>query len=278
MAKTSRSGSVARNGNAALMARGPSLETCEQVIEAGLQTFYEVGRALAYIRDTELYRAGYITFHSYLKERWGFSFSYANRLIAGADVVTALDGTPVPPSSIGVAEELIPLPTSLRTEIWNEALATTKRKTNGQPNPTADEVHILVETKLAALTTPNQPQRAVLSEHDERVLERVRSGETLVANLRHQTELIERAEGEGLLVRVDRASRWGNPFVLDDDGSRDGVVEAYRDFYLPHKPSLQSRLPDLRGKLLACWCAPERCHGDVLAAAANSGQRLHDHD
>jgi len=28
-------------------------------------------------------------------------------------------------------------------------------------------------------------------------------------------------------------------------------------------------LPELRGKDLGCWCAPENCHGDVLLALAN---------
>jgi hypothetical protein len=29
-------------------------------------------------------------------------------------------------------------------------------------------------------------------------------------------------------------------------------------------------LPELRGKDLACWCAPERCHGQVLLELANA--------
>jgi hypothetical protein len=255
----------------------PSLKTCEGVIEAGLQTFYEVGEALAYIRDAELYRASHITFQAYLKERWGFSFSYATRLIGGADVVKALANAPVQPSSVGVAEELVVLPTAVRAEIWNKAIETTKRTTNGEPNPTADEVHVLVANKLAAVSgaVRNTKQPAPLSGHDQRLLDRVRAGETLVANLRGQSELISQAAVEGLLVRIDRGSRWGNPFVLDSDGSRDQVVAAYRDFYLPHKPSLQSLLPTLRGKLLGCWCAPEQCHGDVLAAAASREPRDH---
>jgi hypothetical protein len=254
-----------------LLQDGPSLETCEAIIEAGLQTFYEVGQALAYVRDAELYRAGYITFQSYLKERWGFSFGWANRLMSSSDIVKSLADTPTPPTSVAVAEELTPLPTGLRKQIWDQALASTSRTTGGRPNPTAEEVHKLVNAKLAAVSGAPQSdrKRTPLSRQDEVILDKVRSGATVVASFRIQQELIEKADEEGLLVRVDRGSRWGNPFVLGDDGSRDQVIMAYRDHYLPYKPSLRSRIGDLRGKLLACWCAPEPCHGDVLAELAN---------
>jgi hypothetical protein len=28
-------------------------------------------------------------------------------------------------------------------------------------------------------------------------------------------------------------------------------------------------LPELKGRVLGCWCAPLACHGDVLAQLAN---------
>ena len=279
MAKPSESAQLSLVSVSAAGLANRSLEACEEVIEAGLQTFYEVGQALAHIRDNELHKAGYITFQAYLKERWGFSFNYASRLIAGADVVKTLEETTAPPSSVGVAEELLPLPTALRQDIWQQALDSTKRVTNGRPNPTADEVHILVNAKLQGVSKSfnRVKPKPRLSDSDQRMLERVRAGETMVANLRIQTGLLDQAEEEGLVVRVDRGSRWGNPFILKEDGTRDEVITAYRDSYLPHKPSLRSRLGELQGKLLACWCAPEPCHGDVLAALANS--RTHgDHD
>lgn len=61
----------------------------EGIIEKNLQSFYEVGKALAEIRDRELYRdvLGYDTFEAYCKDRWDFSRSYAYRLIGSANVV-----------------------------------------------------------------------------------------------------------------------------------------------------------------------------------------------
>ena len=91
-------------------------------------------------------------------------------------------------------------------------------------------------------------------------------GQTIVVHLRDHERLIDWATDRDLFVRVDRNTRWGNPFVLDDDGERDTVIAAYRDHYLPHKRSLLARLDELRGKALGCWCAPDACHADVLYA------------
>lgn len=97
--------------------------------------------------------------------------------------------------------------------------------------------------------------------------ERLKEGATVVVNLKSQPNLVTWAEQEGRLVRVDRSSKWGNPFVLGEDGDRDEVIASYREHYLPHKPSLLARVGELEGKALACWCAPQACHGDVLADA-----------
>jgi hypothetical protein len=76
------------------------------------------------------------------------------------------------------------------------------------------------------------------------------------------------AETNGVAERIDRRTRWGNPFEIPDDGHRDTVIGAYTTHYLPHKPSLLAALPDLRGKILGCWCAPLPCHGDILIQEA----------
>jgi hypothetical protein len=100
----------------------------------------------------------------------------------------------------------------------------------------------------------------------------VQSGLTVVANASADKNLIAWAERERLAVRIDRGTRYGNPFVLDEDGDRDEVCDAYARHYLPHKPSITERIEagDLTGKVLVCHCYPQRCHGDCLAAEANS--------
>ncbi len=64
-------------------------------------------------------------------------------------------------------------------------------------------------------------------------------------------------------VRIDRQSRWGNPFVMRSEAERAGVIAKYRAWVLD-QPELLALLPGLAGKRLGCWCSPRPCHGDVL--------------
>jgi hypothetical protein len=65
-------------------------------------------------------------------------------------------------------------------------------------------------------------------------------------------------------VYIGRPSRWGNPFVIGRDGTREQVIEKYRQ-HVTSRADLMAALPELHGKVLGCWCAPAACHGDVLA-------------
>lgn len=38
----------------------------------------------------------------------------------------------------------------------------------------------------------------------------------------------------------------------------------------PHRNEMVRRLPELRGKNLACWCGDKPCHADVLLEIANA--------
>lgn len=73
-------------------------------------------------------------------------------------------------------------------------------------------------------------------------------------------------------IRIDRATKWGNPFKIGRDGTREQVIERY-ERWLPEQPHLMAALDELRGKVLGCWCAPKSCHGDVLARLANRLER-----
>lgn len=80
--------------------------------------------------------------------------------------------------------------------------------------------------------------------------------------------------GRGLrkdAVRVDRTTRWGNRYIIGRDGDRDEVIARYK---VQLWKDIQAGtvtledLADLYMKDLACWCAPQACHADVLVAAA----------
>lgn len=60
----------------------------------------------------------------------------------------------------------------------------------------------------------------------------------------------------------------GNPYVIHKGLDRDPAIRLYINFILKNKTLLKD-LHELKGKTLACHCAPHRCHADVLAFLAN---------
>lgn len=81
-------------------------------------------------------------------------------------------------------------------------------------------------------------------------------------------------------AKVDRTTKWGNPFVVGKHGTREQCVDLFHKMlagYIcisrgpPMKVQEQYRAmvtadrDELRGKNLACWCSPDApCHADHL--------------
>ena len=57
--------------------------------------------------------------------------------------------------------------------------------------------------------------------------------------------------------------KWGNPFEIGVHGSREEVIQKYREWIVT-QPNLMADLPELKGKILGCHCSPLSCHGEVL--------------
>lgn len=128
--------------------------------------------------------------------------------------------------------------------------------------------------------------------HAERVyLDALSVGRPLVPGrrfaLRQSTTVVNlhgRAEdpGYGDVVYVGRAVRWGgwklpdsplaNPFRIGRDGDPAEVIARYEQ-HLHSRPDLLELARSLRGRRLGCWCAPEPCHADVIAAIADEPER-----
>lgn len=70
-------------------------------------------------------------------------------------------------------------------------------------------------------------------------------------------------------IFIGRPSPWGNPYKIGVDGTREEVVEKYRQ-WIQEQPRLLSLLPVLKGKTLGCFCKPKACHGDVLVELVNA--------
>lgn len=69
-------------------------------------------------------------------------------------------------------------------------------------------------------------------------------------------------------VYIGRPSKWGNPFSIGKDGTREDVIKKYSNYIMKH-PDLLSSLGELKGKVLGCYCYPLAYHGDVLAKLAD---------
>jgi hypothetical protein len=113
----------------------------EKIVAKGLQTFVEVGEALAEIRDRKLYKIEHATFADYCKEKWKMSDRRARQLMDSAEVVgdLAKSGTVVPLSE-RQARPLTQLPQVQRAEAFREAA-----KTSATGTPTAKEVEAVVK-------------------------------------------------------------------------------------------------------------------------------------
>jgi hypothetical protein len=113
----------------------------ESVIERGLKTFLQVGKALTTICDRRLYRTEHPTFADYCKAKWKMSDRRARQLMDAAEVTSTIakSGTTVPKSE-RQARPLATLPPAQRAEVWQKAVAASP---DGQP--TAAEVKAAVE-------------------------------------------------------------------------------------------------------------------------------------
>lgn len=65
-----------------------------------------------------------------------------------------------------------------------------------------------------------------------------------------------------------KESKWHNPFILKRESERAEILVKYEQ-YLRSRPDLIACLHELKGKTLACYCYPKKCHGDVLIKLYN---------
>jgi hypothetical protein len=111
------------------------LQELESIVENGLQTFYEVGKALDEIREQKLYRESQKSFEAYCQDKWGIARRTADRFIGAARVMANLTpmGVKIPANERQV-RPLTGLPPELQLEIWQEAL---ELSPNGMPTGAA---------------------------------------------------------------------------------------------------------------------------------------------
>jgi hypothetical protein len=67
-------------------------------------------------------------------------------------------------------------------------------------------------------------------------------------------------------VSIMRGTPYGNPFIIGEDGTREEVVEFFREYAewrIQRQPNWLRKLKGVRK--LKCVCAPQPCHGHVIA-------------
>lgn len=73
-------------------------------------------------------------------------------------------------------------------------------------------------------------------------------------------------------VYVGRPTRWGNPFAIGKDGTREEVIEKYKGWLLCQPGLIRAAKRELKGKDLICFCAPKECHADILLEISNASE------
>ena len=86
-------------------------------------------------------------------------------------------------------------------------------------------------------------------------------------------KIVNKRNFMGKGIYIGRPSPLGNPFVIGRDGDREEVIRKYREYLreaIRDNDKIKAefeRIYQLSRKgdvVLICWCAPEKCHGDVI--------------
>ncbi len=130
----------------------------EDVVIRGMDTFVAVGRALAEIQTSKLYRATHSTFAAYLEDHFELSRSRAYEMIAASETVVNLSaiGGQIPiPANERQARELA----GLSGHVAAEVMLAADEATGGKPTATAikDARNEMVAPRSSSRPTPSAP-------------------------------------------------------------------------------------------------------------------------
>jgi hypothetical protein len=129
------------------------LHALERVIEGGLRSFLEVGKALLQIRDEQLFRPLYASFGDYLVKRWGVTYTQGASLMRSTLVAEILLAGPAAPGGeaplpVDLAESTLrplqKLSPELQSACWRLASRLTEK-------PSSYIVSRIVRTVVSAI-------------------------------------------------------------------------------------------------------------------------------
>ena len=76
-------------------------------------------------------------------------------------------------------------------------------------------------------------------------------------------------------AEIPGGSTWKNPYRISRFNSRQKVIQLFEK-HLQRTKELSNTVGELKGKILGCWCAPYRCHGEILHKLAGN-QHVYQH-
>lgn len=145
------------------------LRELEAIVQNGLKTFFNVGRALMAIRDGKLYRERFKTFEAYLASRWEIKRQRAYELMDAYEVAAGLPPEDRKNLTESQAAELKKAPAAKREEV----LVTAKRKAakKGKSKVTAKDIREEINERSGARPPSNGAVRKVtIATYEKEVL------------------------------------------------------------------------------------------------------------
>lgn len=77
-------------------------------------------------------------------------------------------------------------------------------------------------------------------------------------------------------IYIGRGSKWGNPYHIGKDGTREEVIEKYKWYLIKQIKNGNvtiEELADMYDVDMVCFCKPLPCHGDVIQDFAKVAAR-----
>jgi hypothetical protein len=146
-----------------------------------------------------------------------------------------------------------------------------EKKREGESNPDLSSA-----SSASSASSPEEANSATqrsdepTPHRDPEAFDWTREGEPRVVSI-ESGEPYDVYVGRGKRGTKLEKSKWHNPYVVGKDGTRDECLEKF-ERYLKASP-LMAELPGIKGKTLACHCAPKTCHADVLLRLANDNPK-----
>jgi hypothetical protein len=170
-------------------------EQCEETLQRGLRTFFEVGSALLRIRDGKLYRTSHSTFESYCLDRWSIGRSYAWRVIGAAERVKLLpsETSILKPTNEFQIRPFLKLKAEMFPKAWQQAV---QKANNGKVTP------CLVRTLIAEISSKSSNQN-VKRRNPKPTDRKIAFGE-IISLLSETRRAIEKHQTEGSLESLQK--------------------------------------------------------------------------